>query len=74
MTPTFLRAAQAKVEVLDMRAATQGLPPFNRYVHKSCRVVMDSVARWTEELSSAESVSAVLTHASSYNGGQGYNL
>ncbi len=56
MTPTFLRAAQAKVEVLDMRAATQGLPPFNRYVHISCRVVMDSVARWTEEPAFAESV------------------
>ena len=40
-TPTFLQAARAKVEVLDMMGAIQGLPLFSRYVHICCVVVMD---------------------------------
>ena len=40
-TPTFLQAAQAKVEVLDMMGAIQGLPLFSRYVHICCVVAMD---------------------------------
>ena len=45
MTPTSLRAAQARVEVLDMRAATHGLPRFNRYVYIPYEIVMELAAR-----------------------------
>ena len=35
------------MQVLDMRAATQGLPLFNRYVHIICEIVMEELAtRW----------------------------
>ena len=50
-TPTSLRAARARVEVLDTRAI-QGLPPFNRYVHLSYEVVLELAVRWAEELAS----------------------
>ena len=53
MTPTFLRAAQARVQVLDMRAAIQGLPLFNRYVHTICEIVMELATRWTQALATA---------------------
>ena len=43
-TPTFLQAAQAKVEVLDMMGAIQGLPLFNRYVQICCVAPMDQAA------------------------------
>ena len=35
-----------------MRAATQGLPLFNRYVHDSYKIVLELPARWAEELAS----------------------
>ena len=45
-TPTFLQAARAKVEVLDMMGAIQGLPLFSRYVHICCVAMMDQAALW----------------------------
>ena len=40
MIPTFLQAVRGKVEVRDMRAATQGLQQSNRYVPISSKMVM----------------------------------
>ena len=40
MTPTSLQAGQARVEVRDMRAATQGRQQSNRYVPISSKIVM----------------------------------
>ena len=45
-TPTSPQAAQAKVEVLDMMGAIQGLPLFNRYVQIYCVASIDQAALW----------------------------
>ena len=60
-TRTSHRAAQARVEVRDMKAATQGLPLSSRYVHIFYEVVMESVARWSEELALVQLVPQVYT-------------
>ena len=62
MIPTSLQAAQARVEVRDMRAATQGLQQSNRYVHVFYKIVMDYSAPLAWYLSSMEWLSTVYLH------------